>query len=254
MVGDTASLSASELLDAWEAGCRRPPWARPATLLGTGGAGPEDGSEALPVGDRDRRLAALRRSVFGPSVQATAACPACSESAELSFTFDELLPPPAPAPGEGGQAAGTVRRAGYEVRFRLPTTADLAAVAAARPGDAGRAAEELLGRCVVGASGPSGTAVDVGALPGEVADAVSAAMAAADPAADVELKLACPGCGHRWTSPLDVGAFVWQEVDAWAERTLLEVDALARAYGWPEPAVLALSPWRRQRYLELAGA
>lgn len=254
MAGDTASLSAGELLDAWEAGRRQPPWARPAALLGTGGTAPEDGPEALPVGERDRRLAALRRSVFGPTVAATAACPACGEPAELSFTFDEVLPPPAPAPGEGGPAAGAVGHAGYDVRFRLPTTADLAAVAAARPGDAAGAAEALLGRCVLGATGPSGTAVDDAALPAEVADAVSAAIAAADPAADVELQLACPGCGQRWTSPLDVGAFVWQEVDAWAERTLLEVDALARAYGWPEPAVLALSPWRRQRYLELAGA
>lgn len=253
MVGGTASRSASELLDAWEAACRQPPWARPATLLGTGTTDQGHSAEFLTVGERDRRLAALRRSIFGPTVAATAACPACGEPAELAFAFDDVLPPAPPA-GQGDPAAGTVRHGGYEVDFRLPTTADLAAVAAARPGDAGRAAEALLRRCVVGAIGPSGTAEDVAALPGEVVEAVSAAIADADPAADVELELACPACGHRWTSPLDVAAFVWQEVDAWAERTLLEVDALARAYGWPEPAVLALSPWRRQRYLELAGA
>jgi hypothetical protein len=30
-----------------------------------------------------------------------------------------------------------------------------------------------------------------------------------------------------------------------------EVDALARAYGWPEQAILQLSPARRARYLEM---
>jgi hypothetical protein len=34
---------------------------------------------------------------------------------------------------------------------------------------------------------------------------------------------------------------------------LLDVDALARAYGWSEPQVLALSATRRAAYLQLIG-
>ncbi len=242
---DTPPISAGELMDAWEAASGRAGWARPLALLAAGGRDP-DGLADLPLGMRDRHLAALRRSVFGPSVQATTACPACAEPAELSFLLDEVLPPAPPAP------EGTVDRAGYQVRFRLPTTADLAAVTKAQPGDVDAAAADLLARCVVSATGPSGSAVPAAGLPVDVAEAVAVAMAQADPAADVALALDCPACGHRWAAPLDVAAFVWQEVDAWAERTLLEVDGLARAYGWQEPAVLALSPWRRRRYLELA--
>ena len=38
---------------------------------------------------------------------------------------------------------------------------------------------------------------------------------------------------------------------AWAVRLLGEVHELASAYGWREHDVLALSPWRRQAYLQM---
>ena len=56
-----------------------------------------------------------------------------------------------------------------------------------------------------------------------------------------------PGSRRTWTSV----AFVWAEVDAAAQRLLHEVDVLARAYGWTEPEVLALSEARRAAYLRL---
>jgi hypothetical protein len=62
--------------------------------------------------------------------------------------------------------------------------------------------------------------------------AATAAMETADPLALIELGGACPHCGHAWTAFLDVAAFVWREVQHWAQRTLQEVHLLARAYGW----------------------
>jgi hypothetical protein len=43
-------------------------------------------------------------------------------------------------------------------------------------------------------------------------------------------------------------------MDARARALLAEVHSLARAYGWTEPEILALSPQRRAAYLEMAGA
>lgn len=51
----------------------------------------------------------------------------------------------------------------------------------------------------------------------------------------------------------DIGAYLWEEVDAWADRTLRDVHLLAASYGWSERDILDLSPARRGRYLELAG-
>jgi hypothetical protein len=50
---------------------------------------------------------------------------------------------------------------------------------------------------------------------------------------------------------MDVAAFVWAEIESEARRLLLEVDVLARRYGWSERDILDMSPIRRYQYLEL---
>ena len=49
----------------------------------------------------------------------------------------------------------------------------------------------------------------------------------------------------------DIGAFLWSEIEACASRLLAEVDALARAYGWRERDILAMSGIRRAAYLDM---
>ena len=53
---------------------------------------------------------------------------------------------------------------------------------------------------------------------------------------------------------MNAGDVLWSELQSRAERLLLDVDALARAYGWTEPEILALSSTRRAAYLQLTGA
>ncbi|MGH8445497.1 MAG: hypothetical protein ACREVL_09520, partial [Solimonas sp.] len=57
----------------------------------------------------------------------------------------------------------------------------------------------------------------------------------------------------EWPALIDIAEALWQELRSRAEKILLEVDALASAYGWSEEQVLALSPVRRAAYLQLAG-
>src|SRR5436305_910057 len=61
-----------------------------------------------------------------------------------------------------------------------------------------------------------------------------------------------PACAHGWESSFDVDRYLWEEVHAWAIRTLQDVHILASSYGWREAEILALSQVRRQFYLELA--
>ncbi len=89
------------------------------------------------------------------------------------------------------------------------------------------------------------------ALPERMLDLMAAEMARCDPQADVELALACPGCGQPYTVLFDVETFLWMKIDMLARRLLREVDALARVYGWSEAAILALPATRRQAYLEI---
>jgi hypothetical protein len=89
-------------------------------------------------------------------------------------------------------------------------------------------------------------------LPDNVVDALAERMTAADPQAGVQLAVECPACGHSWEADFDIVSFFWSELNAWAQRTLYDVHTLARAYGWREGDILAMSAWRRQCYLEMA--
>ena len=75
-----------------------------------------------------------------------------------------------------------------------------------------------------------------------------------DPGADVRIELNCPVCHHNWTACFDVTTYLWGEIEDWAGRLLADVNALAQAYGWSERDILALSPVRRQLYVEMVNA
>jgi hypothetical protein len=238
--------SASDLLRAWELGLSRPPLERPLVVLDAVELTAPHRPLELPVGRRDTELLKLRRELFGPHLVSLASCPSCGESLELSVDVEDVLVPVREPPDE----TYTVVTDGHTVTFRLPTTRD---VVAARDPDVETTRLRLLELCVVEAD-VAGTPLVAGQLPAAVVEAISERMREADPQAQVELDLACPGCGHRWREPLDIGSFLWEELDGWARRLLQDVASLAKAYGWTEADVVALSPARRQAYLELSGA
>jgi hypothetical protein len=229
------TLSASELLDAWERGLGQRPAERALTLLAAASPGTSaDALTGLSIGRRDAGLLAIREQTFGSSVTGIADCPNCSERLELTFDVSEIEAQAASVPAESFTASG--------VRFRLPDSRDLLALAGCADVASGRAL--LLRRCVIDRDADTLTDDDVAA--------VVNAMAEADPQADVQLDLTCPACRQQWFAVFDIATFLWTEINAWAHRTLQDVHRLALAYGWREPDILALSPWRRQVYLEMA--
>jgi hypothetical protein len=88
------------------------------------------------------------------------------------------------------------------------------------------------------------------ALPAALLDDIGRAMSIADPQADTELALTCPACAHAWSEPFDIARYLMDSLEHWAETCLDQVHILARAYGWSEAQILALSPTRRARYIE----
>ncbi|MFI7407068.1 hypothetical protein ACIBU0_00075 [Streptomyces sp. NPDC049627] len=228
-----SAVSAAELLDAWEAGWDRDPLRRGLTLLATARRTTPAAVAEVPVARRDRALLDFRAALFGTVIDAVSRCPRCETEVEVVFDQRELTV----AAGETRDMV-TVRDGHREVCVRMPTSADLAAVL-----DAGVPAPEeaLVRRCA-----PAGEPVPSAAL-------VAETWVAADPLVDPQVGVGCPGCGTSWEEPFDIVAYLWAELDAWGRRTLLEVHELARAYGWTEAQTLALSPWRRQCYLGMAG-
>ena len=238
-------LTTSTLLGAWERALSQSPAQRALTLLMLTEPGQSREQLAtLTIGQRDTHLLNLRESAFGPQMTGVVACPACTRQLELNFTVSSVrvVPPTDPV------GLCSLTQGGFGVKFRIPNGDDLTTLTP----DLDRAANQrrLLERCLLSLH-CHGDAVPFNELPAELETAVSDRMAEADPQADVQLSLACPDCGHRWQAPLDILSYVWAEIHAWANRLLGDIHTLASTYGWREGDILAMSPWRRQAYLEM---
>jgi hypothetical protein len=229
-------IAPDRLLALWERGRGRTPAEGAAALLGA----VTDAGTDLDVGSRDVLLARLLAATAGPLVWARAVCSSCGAALDVPVDVAAVAALPVHAPGEGL----TVEVDGTPVRFRLPTTGDLLALRNVAPEVA---RDRLLRRCL-------GLPDSAGPVPEAVAAAVDAAMETAAPAGAIDLVVACPDCATTTAAALDVPLLLWPEVEARATVLIEQVHALAAAYGWTEPDVLALSPRRRAAYLELVGS
>jgi uncharacterized protein (UPF0212 family) len=241
------ALSAQEMLNVWERGTTQVPLVRALTLLAA--ASPEMSDEALwelSIGERNARLLTLREWMFGSRFTGTATCPRCGERLELDFDAAELRSQPRTVAREL-----SARIDEYHVQFRLPTSQDVLTVA--DESNAELARQALLANCITSVE-TSGKQIAEKTLPALVVDAIAEQMAMLDPQANVELALTCPNCNHAWRAVFDIVTYFWSEINTWALRILRDVHILARAYGWREADSLALSPQRRQIYLNLVGA
>jgi hypothetical protein len=201
----------------------------------------------LDLAERDRRLLVLRETLFGAQMRVYAQCPRCA--AELEYTLDTRAL--RDAIKSSGRDALRARFGEVAMRLRLPDSRDLAAVAMAD--DADEARRTLVRRCMAsvgeGDSDMSEVPIDEGAL---AAAGECLSMAMRD--AEVTVGLLCADCGDESVAVVDVGEFLWEEIDRLARRLIGEVHAIASAYHWTEQEILGLSPVRRRMYLEMLGA
>lgn len=253
------SLSAADVLRAWEMGQRQHPVERPLTLLALGTGLPRSRLASLPIGQRDALLLFLREATLGPRMESSAGCPECAQQVEMSFNAGDIrLYDPGEVQLEVGgdleageiseQSRLTGELGSYQLSFRLPNTADLIALLDAH--DAQEALQTLISRCVIEVRREDAL-LDTKDLPVELISWIGDRIAQADPQGDILLDLTCPNCGHRWQAVFDIGAFFWKEIATISKRLLYDVHALASAYGWRETDILSMSAIRRQAYLEM---
>ena len=244
------ALTARAALQAWEQGQPFGPQGRALALLQA--ALPEIDRERLrklPIGQRDALLVRLRQRTFGHTVRGFARCDECGASLEFDLDLRSF------------DAAGQLRERrppewlsvdGFEIFFRLPDSTDFAAVADTCI-ETETARMRLLERCVLEAR-RADQPVALGELSAVAIDRLGERMEELDPLAELPLAIDCDSCSHRWLTLFDAGTFLWQDISLSAQRLLDEVHALATAYGWSEPQILALSAARRQYYIEKAMA
>ncbi len=248
------ALSADGLLEVWERGTQRTLPERALAFLGAALPGTKRSELAgLTVGERDAGLLALRDRSLGPDLRGRTECPVCNSRLEFTLPIRDIY-----VANDGGDVGvplleGRFEQNGWALRYRLPTAGDLSAATANARRDVEGVRAELLRRTILEAShdGVSIPAPELlERLPETIVAALGERMTADDPQAEVELRLSCARCGHGWSAYLDICNFFWAETAAMSERLLGEVHALARAYGWNQSEILAMSPARRQAYIE----
>jgi hypothetical protein len=231
------ALSSADCLELWERGFGLHPLDR--GLLALAAALPETPYASLadwPLGRRNTSLIALHCASFGPNLQGQITCPLCAEN--LEFRMDgEALRKEEPERAECVVVNGR--------SFRLPTTRDLAS--AMGENDSRLAAIRVAESCRLKGE----ERID---WQDEDPEEIGERMAMADPMAEIRLAFDCARCGHQWEESLDPVAFLWMEIEGRAKRLLMEVHALATAYGWTESEILSLSELRRRLYLEMVHA
>ena len=253
------TLSAAELVTAWEGTVNRSPVQQALGLLKA--VYPEYSMErlaSLEIGKRDALLFTLRERLFGTSLSGVVLCPKCQQRIELNCQVSDLRVEPVMLDAvDQDKAVMTITMEGYRVEFRAPNSADMSSIEADIPPS--EAQRWLLARCIrsVVRTGKRSVkrkaGVDIDQLPPSVTEAITEQMAQADPQADTQLALTCPDCRHAWCVTFDIVTYLMKEIHRLVQRILEEVHILARAYGWRESDILAMAPTRRRAYLELLG-
>jgi len=236
------------LLQAWEQLYGAAADARAVGLLQAVWPQADPGAwRSASLGTRDAALFRLHAALFGPQLQTLAQCPACGETLESQFDCAQFCGEAPPLPVAA--TALRLREQDWEIEFRLPSSDDVIALRDA-PADPAVAVAALLHRCVLRVR-QGGRDASAGELPSTLVAQLETRMAEQDPLADLRLALTCPACATAWAAAFDIGGYLWEAFDDWAQDLLSEVHQLARAYGWREADILALSPVRRRFYLDL---
>jgi len=230
-------LTQADCLSLWETGRSLHPLDQGVLALRAAFPEVRESIADWPIGRRNRALARVRASLFGAPLRGWVQCNECGEALDFELDGGGLVEGETP----GVDAAVTVAGAS----FRLPTSRDLAAIAAVQ--DSSEGARKLLGSCCV-------SGVQQREWSDTEVEAIGATMAAADPLAEVTLHFECPVCSATFDENLDLPAFLWAEMESAARRLLLQVHELATAYGWSETEILSLSSARRDAYLGMVRA
>jgi hypothetical protein len=224
-----------------------------AGSLDGGNAAIDDEWRHLTATDLDVFILRLRQSTLGDRVIADVRCKAegCEQRIDVSFGIDDYLdhhlPSRTPLRGRGWIAEPAEEPGWFrlnrrpaddqgEVRFRLPTVADLMLVTGSA-----EAPDELARRCIRPAT-----------LTARQRRGAEAAMEAIAPCLSQSLQGECPDCGAQMTVFFDPRRYCLRELRDRAGFLYQDVDILARRYHWAESDILALPHLRRTGYAEAA--
>ena len=194
----------------------------------------------LSIADLDTLLLLTRQRLFGDRIRADAICPAddCGAKIEVSFQIEAYLDHYRPRKARGVELTdeiGWFRFQNVPVSFRLPTGADLVAIARHPHPE-----HSLSQRCIRPAN-----------LPAKQRRRVEKAMETMAPSLAQLLQGQCTECSAIVEILFDPQQFVLKELRHQALFIYEEIHLLAMYYKWSEVEILSLPRSRRRYYADM---
>jgi len=206
--------------------------------------------KTLSIGARNHFLLAIRLATFGHELMAAAQCPKCQEELDIIAEPEELgygkpLPP--------FNAIYQLQFNEMDIQFKPLTSVDLASICHLH--DTEPASRQLLTQSIQSITDSSTQQTISEEAYNEhydvICETLADAIATVDPVMLNEADVSCPKCQYDWNVCFDLGDFLWQEICHRAKSLLVEVQQLARHYGWSEDEILTMSDIRRHGYIEV---
>jgi hypothetical protein len=188
------------------------------------------------------------------SIDIQTACPACDVEIGLSLDLNSFEQADA-SDGDTPVEIECEPEVGVCLRLRLPTGVDQTRWAAEPTPDFARLATDLVLSVDLGEDmEPQSMPDEKNSMRPEWLPGIEAALEAADPLTALQIRTACPDCGHAFELPVDLEQLLLQRLMAEQTRVLRDIHRLASTYHWSEREILALSPKRRAFYLQCVGS
>jgi len=235
-------LSDQQLLQVWEFGLNHSAFETNLFLLSM--IHPDIGDSdllSMSIRERDRRLLNFRKRFFGPLLQNSSDCPACSEKLEWEISVSDLI-----IEAQQDQTL-SIAFDDQTYRFRLPNSQDVLETIYLT--DRSKQEEYLLQKCIL-----STDEYKADSIAEEVKDFILLKMEEADPQSNLDLNLSCPVCNHQWTLTFDIMEYLWIEINERAIQLMRDIYLLAKTFHWSETEILRMNPFRKSLYLSMIKA
>jgi len=191
----------------------------------------------IVTSDRDRILAALYISLFGPKVASTLSCRNCAEKFDLDFSLHDLLAHSLPTLTQASDNGTYELEPG--VSFRLPNGEDEMMI---NPNISGDGEKQLLERCLIEGN------------PETDNEKIQVKMAELAPVLNMEMQASCPECGVVQQVQFDMQSFFLMRLKQERHVLLREIHAIASQYHWSQKEILDLPGNVRKQYAALIHA
>ncbi len=196
------------------------------------------------IGERDARLLHIREKLFGTVFQNTSNCTACGQKMEWETPIDVLKLQT--IKNEVRVTPIDLVHNEQQISFRLPNSFDI--IETINQSNNEGQVDQLIQKCIIDTNLTKEKQDDISE---ELKNKLLQKMEEKDPQANIVVNLSCSECNNEWNATFDIMQYLWTEINEWAIRLMQDIYLLAKNFNWTEDAILGMSRFRRNLYINM---